>query len=160
MKKLLLLTAVLVFVLCACGRHRAAAPAATPVESTVGSDPASKATQAIVEKWIAAYQDRDAKGLLALYSDDVVWNECSTDPCYHEGLTELKGDVPSSYGFGNPGFKVEAQSYFVTNAGQKAVVQTLYTDPNTQSVNAPSVTVLQIKDGKITSETWYSAAMP
>ena len=72
----------------------------------------------------------------------------------------MKSYVPSSYGFGNPGFRVEPQSYFVTDFGYKAIVQTLYTDPNTGSVRSPSVTILEIKNRKIASETWYSAAMP
>jgi len=150
MKKLLIPTLALAFLLSACGG----------VKATVGSDPYSKQTQALVEKWIAAYRTRDTTAVLSLYSDDVTWSECSASPCDRYGLSDLKYYMLSDKGFGNPGFKIEPQSYFVTAFGYKAVVQVLYTDPNTGSVRAPSVVILEIKDGKIASETWYSAAMP
>ncbi len=155
MKKLSLLVILLAFVLAACGTAKT-----TEVKATVAGDPLSKATQAVVEKWVTAIRNRDTDALLSLYSDDMVWSECSTDKCYQSGLSELKYTMGSTYAFGNPDFKVEPQSYFVTDFGHKAVVQTLYTDPNTGSVKAPSVTILEFKDGKITGETWYSAATP
>lgn len=146
MKKHLFLIIVLALVLSACGA----------IKATVGKDPDSKATQAIVEKWIMAYRNRDVNGLLSLYSDDVVWSECSTDKCDRYGLSVLKYYIPGDKGLGNPGFKIEPQSYFVTDFGYKAVVQSLYTDPNTGSVRSPSVTILEIKNGKIAGETWIS----
>ncbi len=151
MNKLPLFVIVFAFALTACSGG---------VKATVGRDTSSKATQAIVEKWMTAYENRDAQALLSLYSDDVVWSECSGGTCYRIGLSELKNYVPSEMVLGNPGVKVEPQSYFVTGFGYKAVVQSLYSDPSTRRVRSPSVTILEIKNGKIASETWYSAAMP
>ncbi len=188
MKKYFLLTLALAVLLSACGtgqsgaagradtkpttKNAVAAPLTMAITATsssagpsmvaaiVGKDANSKETQALVEKWITACQNRDAKTLLSLYSDDVVWSECSGDTCDRYGPAELKYYWSSNQGFGNPGFNIETLSYFVTDFGYKAVLQTLYSDPNTGSIRAPSVTILEIKNGKIASETWYSAPTP
>ena len=147
MKKSLLLSIVLAFALTACGGG---------IKTTVGADKSQKAAQAVVEKWIAAYQKKDAQALLTLYTDDMTWSDCTQATCDQYHLSDLKAYAPSD--FANPGFKMQPQSYFVTNYGYKAIVQALYSDPNVPVTNVPAVAILEINgDGKISSQTWYWA---
>ncbi len=143
MKKLFLLILVSSFTLTACGG----------IKATVPDNPYAKESQAIVEKWIAAYQNRDGAALLSLYSDDIVYSFCGNTNCDRSGLDELKGVVPDS--LKDPEVKTAFQSYFLTKYGERAVVQGRYTDPYWPVENAQTVVILEIKNGKITSETWY-----
>ena len=189
MKKLLLLVTVFIFPLTACGSSQpataipvattpatqataalphtiavssATALAAAPAEIkiTVSDNQYSKASQAIVEKWLAAYKNRDPKALLALYADDIAWDDCSGLDCGKSpaGLSDLRSFMPQS--LLDPTFKVEVQSYFVTQFGERAVVELLYSDANVPVTNAPSVAILEFKDGKIVKETWYESSPP
>ena len=145
MKKLFLLTFVLVFVLTGCGGVMARVP----------DDPYAKESQAIVQKWIAAYHDLDAEALLSLYSNDVTWRDCGLNiNCDVERLVDLQGVVPPS--FKEKGFKVEAQSYMVTEFGRFAVLHVMYAEPEGgPTTSTPTTVILEFKDGKILNETWY-----
>ena len=145
MKKLFLLTCVLALALTACGG----------VKATVPNNAYAKESQALVDKWIAALQNRDGAALLSLYSDDIVYSLCGTTDCLRYQLVELKGLVPD--GLKEPQVKFSFESYFLTQLGDRAVVQAHYTDPYYSAVNAQTVIILEIKNGKITRETWYWA---
>ncbi len=145
MKKILYLIIVLAMALSACGG----------VKATVPNNAYAKDSQMIVEKWIAAYRNRDGAALLSLYSDDIDYSFCGTTNCDHTYLDELKGVVPDS--LKNPEVKIAFQSYFLTTYGERAVVQGRYTDPYWPTDNAQTVVILEIKNGKITNETWYWA---
>lgn len=144
MKKLSLLTIFFALMLSACGG----------VQSTVPDDPNAKASQVIVEKWIAAYQTSDADALMSLWSDDIAWTACIDSPCSSYYLGELKYFVPRD--FKNPKFKVEIQSYLITTSGKFAIVQALYADPLVGlQTPTPAVAILEFEDGKISNEKWY-----
>ena len=143
MKKILILNFALAFVLSACG----------DIKATVPDNSYAKASQAIVEKWIAAQNNRDAKALLSLYSDDMTLRFCNKPTCDQYSLSDLRSMVLSD--MATPGFKEEVQSYFLTKFGEWAVVQGLYSDPNIPVTNVPAISILEIKDGKIVSETDY-----
>ena len=145
MKKLLILTLALAFMLSACGG----------VKTRVPDDPYAKESQAIVEEWIAAYHSLDAEALLSLYSNDITWKDCGFNTsCDVERLIDLQGVVPPS--FKEKGFKVEAQSYMVTAMGRFAVLQVMYAEPEGgPATSTPATVILEFKDGKILNETWY-----
>jgi ketosteroid isomerase-like protein len=145
MKKLFLVTLLFALTLSACGG----------VKATVSNDPVAKESQAIVEKWIAAYHDLDAEALLSLYSNDVTWRDCGFNiNCDVERLVDLQGVVPIS--FREKSFKVEAQSYMVTGFGRFAVLQIMYAEPEGgPTTSTPATVILEFKDGKILNETWY-----
>ena len=144
MKKLLLLMTVFcAFLLSACGR----------VKATVPDNQYARASQAIVEKWIAALNNRDPVEYLSLYSDDMTLTFCNKPTCDQYSVSDLRTMVRSD--MATPGFKEEVQSYFLTKFGEWAVVQGLYSDPNIPVTNVPAVSILEIKDGKIVSETDY-----
>ena len=145
MKKLFLATALLAVALSACGG----------VKATVPDDPYAKESQAIVEKWIAAYNDLDAQALLSLYSNDLTWKDCGMNySCDVGRLMDLQGVVPMS--FRGEGFTTEAKSYMVTNAGRFAVLEVMYAEPEGgPPTPIPATVILEFKDGRIVNETWY-----
>jgi hypothetical protein len=144
MKKLFLLTLVFAFMLSACGG----------VKATVGDDAYSKETQVIVEKWIAAFQKRDANALWSLYSNDLTWKDCSAVTCFTLSLVTLKDELPPY--FADPKFQMKIKSYIVTEFGRFAVLQGTFLNA---SDNVPAPTpiylILEIKNGLILYETWY-----
>jgi hypothetical protein len=144
MKKLFLLTLFFVFLLSACGG----------VEARVPDDSYAKESQAVVEKWIAAFNDLDAEALLSLYSNDFTFMDCGLNySCDYEDLGSLGGFVPQS--FRGEDFKVETQSYMITNFGRFAVLQVMYAEPPGIPTSIPATVILEFKDGKILNETWY-----
>jgi len=145
MKKLFLLSIVVASMLSSCGG----------IKATVADDPYAKESQAIVEKWMAAYRNLDAEALLSLYSSDLTWRDCGFNiNCDFEGLADLQGVVPVS--FREKDFKVQAQSYMVTAFGRFAVLQVMYAEPEGgPATSTPTTVILEFKDGKILNETWY-----
>ena len=179
MKKKLILTFAIGIVLSACGgvktsgantpyakeTQAAGVQAAVPtyacpteaqasgVQATVPDNQYARASQAIVEKWIATQNNRDAVAYLSLYSDDSTLRFCNKPTCDQYSLSDMRLIVPLD--MATPGFKEEVQSYFLTKFGEWAVVQGLYSDPNIPVTNVPAISILEIKDGKIVSETDY-----
>ncbi len=146
MKKLLLFACLFALALSACGG----------IKANVSKNAYAKESQVLVERWLAAYRDWDASALLGLYSDDIVYSFCGTTDCERYQLAELKGAVTDSFK-DHAGVKVAFSSYYLTQLGERAVVQGRYTDPDWQAVNAETTVILEIKNGKITRETWYWA---
>ncbi len=148
MQKLFLLTFIVALALAACSGALQAPPS---------SNPAVVKTQVLVQKWIAASQTRDADALLSLYSAHPVWSECSGPVCHEYSPAAWEENVRRDFTDSN--FRIDVQSYFVTDYGSRAVVQMLYSDPRVGTVSAPSVAILEIDtEGKISAETWYWAA--
>jgi hypothetical protein len=145
MRKAFILTLFFAFMLSACGSGG--------VKATVADDNDAKAKQIIVEKWIAAYQKRDAQALLSLWSDKITWSTCSA-ACQDYRMDVLQVAVPDD--FSRPEFKVEFQSYTVTNTGTFAIIHAIYQDPSRDAKQpTPSTCILQFAGDKIISETWY-----
>jgi hypothetical protein len=144
MKKLVLLTLFFAFILSACGG----------VKATVGSDPYSKQTQAIVEKWIAALNNRDATALVSLYSNDYTLRDCSLMPCDVETTLPAMKEGYAGY-FNDPNFKMKIQSYFVTAYGRFVIIQGIYDDKSEFPTPSPLMILLEIKNGLILNETMY-----
>jgi hypothetical protein len=142
MKKLLLVTILIALTLTACAG----------VKATVPDDPYSKEAQAVVEKWIAAYDTLDAQALLSLYAEDVTWRDCGFSlECDVERSFDMQGVVPNSFRQGD--IKVNTRSYFITNYGRFAVIQVMFAEGN--MAPTPTTVIMEFKDGQILNETWY-----
>ena len=144
MKKLCLLNIFFAIIFTACGGMKA----------TVPDDIYAKQTQGIVEKWIAAYKNKDANALLSLYSDDLTWKLCTGATCDTALLSIVKDAAPVT--FAHPSFKVNIQSYVIVNDGVYAVLQGTYQDATEDAhTPTPATVILVIKNEKISEETWY-----
>jgi ketosteroid isomerase-like protein len=145
MKKALILSIAVTIALSACGG----------VKADVPDNSIAKATQAIVEQWITAYQAYDSEALLSLYSDDIIWMDYGyNDGPYHKA--ELNNAVRGW--FDSKMLKVEVNSYTITWDGHFAVIQGVYSENTgitSKWASTPAVAILEFKDGKIIRETWY-----
>jgi ketosteroid isomerase-like protein len=145
MKKILALIIMVPLVLSAC--HQ--------VKADVPDNEVAKATQAIVEQWIAGNEASDADALLSLYSDDIVWMDYGyNDGPYHKAV--LTGAVHEWLDVKM--LKVEVKSYIITWDGHFAVIQAIYSEKDGMTgkwVSTSAVAILEFKDGKIIKETWY-----
>ena len=128
-------------------------PITGEIKATVADDPQARAIQAIVEKWIAAYQNRDAQALLSLYSDKITGTFCN-ETCVDYRINMVKIAVPEF--LSHPEFKVDFQSYTVMNAGTFATVNGFYQDASDDAKNpTPETIILEFDSGKIIHETHY-----
>lgn len=144
MKKTILLAIAVALTLAACGG----------IKADVADNDVARATQAIVEKWIAAYQTYDPSTLISLYSDDITWIDYGKNDGPHHG--GMNGLIHST--FDSQVYKLRVDSYIITRDGRFAVIQGAYSEKNGISgkwASTPAVAILEFKDGKIIRETWY-----
>jgi SnoaL-like domain len=146
-KKLLFVTIFMTMLLTACGN--------SGVKTDVPDNPEGKATQAIVEQYITAYKNNDSDSLTSLYSDDLVWMDYGFNdgPYGKSGISSIIRE-----GLGTKYYTVIIDSYIITIDGRYAVLQGEYSQPNKTTAkwtSVPGYAVLEIMDGKITSESWY-----
>ncbi len=148
MQKLSVLVVIVALALTACS---------SASQHPASNNPAVLKSQAVVQKWIDASQQRNADALLSLYSAHPVWTECSGPVCHDYSPATWQENV--RHDFTDSNFRIDVQSYFVTEYGYRAVVQLLYSDPRVGTVSSPTIAILQFdSDGKIDAETWYWAA--
>ncbi len=162
MKKLILVTLYLALILSACGGTKTTPtevkPTETIITATVANDDGARATQAIVDQWVNAFQKRDAELLLSLWSDSIDWKVCSSD-CSSYGMSTLKNYVPSD--LSRASFQVNVLSYTVLNDGVFAVIQGIYQNSGSDAKEpTPATVILEFSDGKIINETWYYITTP
>lgn len=145
MRKISVITIIFAILLSACGQ----------VKTSVPNTPQAKASQAILEEYISTNAAHDPDKLLSLYADDVVW----MDYGMNDGPWD-KADLDYYIGSGlsQDEIKVQFESYVMTPDGRFAAAQvrlSMKAASTGKWVTVPSSVVLEFKDGKIISETWY-----
>ena len=145
MKRVVVFAVVVTMFLSACGQIKADVP----------DDPDAKATQLLVEEYIATNLNYDADGLMALYGDDLFWMDYGGNdgPLTRENLDYFVHETMAARDF-----EYKFSSYTITPGGRFAVIQTDYSQAAAsldKKVWAMCIAVLEFKDGKIISETWY-----
>jgi len=147
MKKLCILSVVIIILLSACTKGA--------VKSDVPDTTAAKATQAIVQQYIAANQDQDADLLISLYSDELVWMDYGLNDG-PSGKGNISFAIREAMGTGY--YEVQFKSYLVTPDGRFAVLQGTYSQAAKSTgkwIYVPAYVVLEFKDSLIVTETWY-----
>jgi|WetSurSiteA1Bulk_404760.scaffolds.fasta_scaffold15998_1 hypothetical protein len=147
MKKYIFLTVFFIALLSACSQ--------TKPPANVDDNPEAKASQAIVEQYISAYKNNDADALLALYSDDYVFNDYGLDdgPWTKSQLSYFVREAMST-----KSFKFYVPSYVITPDGRFAILDGNFSQvaPSTQKmVTVPEYNLLEFKDGKIIAESLF-----
>jgi hypothetical protein len=147
MKKLLFITIIMTLLLNACGNN--------VVKADVPDNPEGKAAHVVVDQYITAYKNNDIDALILLYSDELVW----MDYGFNDGPYGKSGiSATIREGLSTKYYTVKIVSYVVTVDGRFAVLQGEYSQPNKTTgkwTSVPGYAVLEIKDGKIVSESWY-----
>jgi len=150
MKKMVIIVCFMSFMLSACSQVRSDVPDTAP----------AKATQANVEKFIAANSNYDPSTLVSLYSPDVLWmdNGDAYGPIHFDSLDWL---IWNDYGPDQ--MTLSFRFYLVTYDGRFSVVEGTFSTKNKTTgkwVSMPAVVVLEFEDGKIIKETWYYNSWP
>ena len=129
-------------------------------EASPAASPAALPTP--LAEWAAAYSSGDADRLLALYTDDALWEEVAIGLAAH-GQDEIRAHLDRLY-TAVPDFTVDVTNGFV--AGDQAVVewddlrhlQRRFPGPATRrrpALLAPGASVFELTDGKIRRYTEY-----
>jgi hypothetical protein len=160
MKKLLTLTLGLVFFLSACGPAVTTSPALNAPNASVPNKQDAKATQAVLDKYMAAIQAYDTGTLISLYDKNIVWVD------YGNSFGPLKiSDLSYFYqhDFKSTFSDLKIISSFVTMDGRFAVAQASFsriaTSTNTLA-SSSAVIILELKGDKIVNESWYYDERP
>ena len=133
------------------------ASACSQVKTDVPDNPAAKATQAIVEEYIQAYETYDISRCADLFSADAWYGDVSNE---FEATGNLNIASALREEIVLDTFRVKFQSYLVTVDGRFAVIQAIYSHRNFSEEpwdSAPYIIILEIEDGKIIRETLYTS---
>lgn len=150
MKKTWVLLVFSVLLLSACSWLKSDVPDTAP----------AKATQVIVEKFIAANSKYDPDTLVSLYSPDILWmdNGDMYGPLHFD---QLEWMIRNDYSPDQ--MTLSFRSYLVSFDGRYSVVEGTFSTKNKTTgkwVSMPAVAVMEFKDGKIYRETWYYNSWP
>ena len=121
----------------------------------VPDTPEAFTTQASVEKYIDANLNYDADSLMSLYADDLFYMDygINAGPLTRGNLDYYVHETMAARDFG-----IDFKSYVITPDGRFAAIEALYSeqaDLARKWATTPAFALLEFKDGKIISETWY-----
>jgi ketosteroid isomerase-like protein len=130
-----------------CGSSKENTLAASETPST------SNPPKSLAEAYIAAYQAKDARAYLSLFSRDADYVDFAVQ--VHAKIGQLKDELASS--FRREGFHFHIHTYFISGDGQSVALQGTYTDSarTGEPVSVPIASFLQISGDKITREALY-----
>lgn len=109
--------------------------------------------ESILNAYISAYQAKDARAYLALFSPDADYVDFGVQ--VHAKVSQLRGELASS--FDRQSFRLVFHSSFLSADGKSAALQGTYSD-TARSGDPTSVSIaslLQIAGGKVTREALY-----
>ena len=103
--------------------------------------------------YISAYQAKDARAYLSLFSQDADYVDFAVQ--VHAKISQLKGELASS--FHREAFRLVFHSSFLSADGKSAALQGTYNDSarGGEPASVPIASFLQIAEGKITREAVY-----
>jgi len=107
----------------------------------------------LLNAYISAYQAKDARAYLSLFSQDADYVDFAVQ--VHAKISQLKGELASS--FRRQAFRLVFHSSFLSADGKSAALQGTYNDSarGGEPASVPIASFLQIADGKITREAIY-----
>jgi len=107
----------------------------------------------LLNAYISAYQAKDARAYLSLFSQDADYVDFAVQ--VHAKISQLKGELASS--FRREAFRLVFHSSFLSADGKSAALQGTYNDSarGGEPASVPIASFLQIADGKITREAIY-----
>ena len=107
----------------------------------------------LLNAYISAYQAKDARAYLSLFSQDADYVDFAVQ--VHAKISQLKGELASS--FHRESFRLVFHSSFLSADGNSAALQGTYNDSarGGEPASVPIASFLQIAEGKITREAIY-----
>lgn len=145
--------AAVIFLLSAC--VSSGAPSQVPVSpTTTVAATAANAADTIARQWLTAFQAKDLDAMAALWAPDGVWEDGATGETFTGGpQAERSGSAEAL------GMMIAARDASVLALGDGVAVlaYTFHgpTPAHTSPIDVPFITVLYVKDARITRETVY-----
>ncbi len=136
-----------------------AQPASTLISPTSTPSPAS-AAEIIAQQYATASDTKNADLYLSLFSADAVTMDYGVNYGPFR-ITDIRDDVYAFFADKYSQFTVK--SFFVSADGRFAAVEGIYTDwirGGNNTISAPCLAILEIKDGKIVKESLYYNGAP
>lgn len=120
-----------------------------PTDARSNSNP----RDSLLNAYISAYQARDARAYLSLFSPDADYVDFGVQ--VHAKISQLRDELAAS--FGRPSFRLAFHSSFLSADGKSAALQGTYNDTarNGDPASVPIASFLQLAEGKITREALY-----
>ena len=114
---------------------------------------ATETPESLIAAYVSAYQEKDARAYLALFSQDADYVDFAVQ--VHAKIRQLKDELASS--FAREGFRLVFHSFFVSSDGRFAALQGAYSDSarSGEPVSVPIASILQITGAKISKESLY-----
>jgi ketosteroid isomerase-like protein len=130
------------------------APATSPGPTTTVAETAANAADTIARKWLTAVQAKDLDAMAALWAPDGVWEDGATGETFTGGpQAERSGSAEAL------GMMIAAKDASVLALGDGVAVlaYTFHgpTPAHSSPIDVPMITVLHVKDARITRETVY-----
>lgn len=142
-----------IFLLSAC--VSSAAPSGVPASPTTTVAPtAVDAADAVARQWLAAVQAKDLDAMAALWAPEGVWEDGATGESFTGGpQAERRGSAEALH------MMIAAKDASVLALGDGvAVLSYIFHGPtpaHSSPIDVPMITVLHVKDARITQETVY-----
>ena len=115
--------------------------------------PTPRTPEGIIKAYISAYQAKDPKAYLSLFSQDADYVDFAVQ--VHAKIADLKDELASS--FRREGFRLEFHSFFLSSDGRSAALQGNYSDSarSGEPASVPIASLVQMVGDKITKEVLY-----
>ena len=115
--------------------------------------PTSAMRDSLLNAYISAYQAKDVRAYLSLFSPDADYVDFGVQ--VHAKISQLKDELGSS--FGRQSFRLIFHASFLSADGKSAALQGTYNDTarGGDPASVPIASLLQIAGGKITREALY-----
>ena len=123
-----------------------------------GPSPAVSKADTLVKAYITAYQAKDAKQTLSLFSEDAIYMDQGSPGFRSTGEMYARNfNTAWAQTFQDPLFQVKFETHFISSDGTSATLKTVYTNKgkNGNTASVPMIIMLGIKDGKIVREDDY-----
>ena len=119
----------------------------------VATRPSGNPVRPVAEAWIKAFQAKDLNRMSALFAVNAVWEDGATGESFRDG------PMAETQGWQNPLGTMSVTQARLLGLGNKVAIVgwTMFgpTPGHPAPVNMPGISVLHVKDGRITRETVF-----
>lgn len=140
------------FLLSACGLG--AAPSQAPASLATAAATAANTADATARQWLAALQAKDLEAMAALWAPDGVWEDGATGEHFSGGPQAERSGWAQALGMM---LAANDASVLAVGDGVAVLGYTFHgpTPAHSSPIDVPFITVLHVKDARITQETIY-----
>ena len=135
------------------GSSASSSPSASPTP-TVAATAAVNAADTIARQWLTAFQAKDLAAMAALWAPDGTWADGATGESFTGGPSAERSGWAQALGMM---ITAKDASVLALGDGVAVLAYTFHgpTPAHSSPIDVPFITVLHVKDARITQETIY-----